>query len=68
MCSVSKCMMIDYEINLRAVLEAFMVGTESSDIGKAFTTMDIGGEASFKKSFTALDVMFIKEFFADVVI
>ena len=49
--SPSKSYMIDYEINLRAILRAFMVGTGSSGIAKVITTMAIGGGASFKRQF-----------------
>ena len=44
-------MMGDYEVNLRAILGAFMVGTGSSDIAKVVTTMGIGGGASFQRQF-----------------
>ena len=50
-CSPSKYKMIYYEINLRAVLGAFMVGTGSSDIGNMLTTIGIEGRGLFERQF-----------------
>ena len=49
--SPSKYYMIDYEINLRTILGAFMVGTGLSDIGKVLIIMGIGGGASFERRY-----------------
>ena len=61
----SKSFMVDYEINLRAILGAFMVGTGSSDVAKVITTMGIGGGASFERQFIVWVVSFTNEFFGD---
>ena len=41
----------NYEVNVRAILTAFSLGTGGNDVGKALSMLEIGGGMSFERNF-----------------
>ena len=50
-CSIGQCGMVSYEINLRAILSAYMIGTGGFDICRVMTMLGISGGSVFERQF-----------------